>query len=314
MTDVLRQAGFKGEALKIARAIAQAESGLNPRAYNPNAGTGDKSYGLFQINMLGAMGPARRAQYGLKSNEDLFDPLTNAKVAFRMSGGGTNWSPWSTYKSGVYKKHLGSDIAEIPNATGPAPVRKLPFSLGDGLDDNPFAGIGKAGPNPFDAVKKMRSGNPFQELMADSPFAAPSRPAQSPLPDMVPEKPGKPLAWVGKIQHRQGPSAPHTRATLEFVGKVAATYGKVLTPWGNESHSLTTVNGNVSDHGSGRAADIPATGAELVRIGRAALVAAGADPRWAAKQTGGLFNIGSHQVIFNTDKGGNHYDHVHVSV
>ena len=86
-------------------AIGLAESGGNPRAHNPNASTGDNSYGLMQINMLGAMGPERRAAFGIQSNEELFDPLTNMKAAkkiFDSQGLGA----WSVYKSGAYKQHL----------------------------------------------------------------------------------------------------------------------------------------------------------------------------------------------------------------
>jgi hypothetical protein len=82
---------------KIAAAIAMAESGGNPQAHNTNAGTGDNSYGLWQINMLGDMGPERRKKYGLTSNDQLFDPATNARVMKGESGSGTNWTPWSTY-------------------------------------------------------------------------------------------------------------------------------------------------------------------------------------------------------------------------
>jgi hypothetical protein len=106
LDDILYRAGFRGEALRTAKAIAMAESGGRPTAYNPNVNTGDQSYGLFQINMLGSMGPSRRQQYGLRSNEDLYDPLTNARIAYRMSGGGRNWSPWSAYKSGAYRRYL----------------------------------------------------------------------------------------------------------------------------------------------------------------------------------------------------------------
>jgi hypothetical protein len=114
--DILRQAGFSGQGLKMAYAIAMAESSGNARAHNPNAGTGDNSYGLFQINMLGGMGPERRRRYGLKSNEALFDPLTNARVAFKMSNGGRNWGPWSTYGSGAYKKFYGGSGATVSNS------------------------------------------------------------------------------------------------------------------------------------------------------------------------------------------------------
>lgn len=108
LIQTLQQAGFRGEALRTAYAVAMAESGGRATAHNPNASTGDNSYGLFQINMLGGLGPARLRQYGLSRNEDLFDPATNARVAFRMSGGGRDWSPWSAYKNGAYKKYLNA--------------------------------------------------------------------------------------------------------------------------------------------------------------------------------------------------------------
>jgi hypothetical protein len=120
--------------------------------------------------------------------------------------------------------------------------------------------------------------------------------------------------WVGTIKRREGPSAPHTPEILQFVGRIGRRANTVLTPWGNESHSLTTVNGRPSAHGTGHAADIPARGDELIRLGRMALIEAGADPEWAMKQKGGLFNIGGYQVIFATKEGGNHYDHVHVGI
>ena len=104
--DAARKAGFTGDALRTMVAIGIRESGGNPRALNNNAGTGDLSYGLFQINMLGGMGPARRAQFGLASNDALLDPYTNARVAYQMSGGGRNFTPWSTYKNRSYLSAL----------------------------------------------------------------------------------------------------------------------------------------------------------------------------------------------------------------
>lgn len=116
--SILKQAGFKGDGLKMAYAIAMAESGGNASAHNGNASTGDNSYGLFQINMLGSMGPARRKQYGLSSNESLFDALTNAKVAYKMSGGGKHWGPWSTYGNGAYKQYYGGSGASVTSSGG----------------------------------------------------------------------------------------------------------------------------------------------------------------------------------------------------
>lgn len=97
LVSILRSVGFEGYSLRMAWAIVMKESTRRPFAHNQNSKTGDNSYGLFQINMLGAMGPERRDRYGLESNEDLFDPITNAKIAFKMSNGGKSWSAWTTY-------------------------------------------------------------------------------------------------------------------------------------------------------------------------------------------------------------------------
>ena len=103
VANLLRQAGFDEATIPRMVSIANAESSLNPRAHNPNAATGDNSYGLFQINMLGGMGNERRKNLGLASNEELFDPLTNAKAAkaiYDQQGLGA----WSVHRSGAADK------------------------------------------------------------------------------------------------------------------------------------------------------------------------------------------------------------------
>jgi hypothetical protein len=112
----LYNAGFRGQKLVEAYAISKAESGHRADAFNGNADTGDKSYGWFQINMLGNLGPARLQQYGLGSNEALFDPATNARVAYQMSGGGSNWRPWSVWKKGSYRKFMAEGESAARNA------------------------------------------------------------------------------------------------------------------------------------------------------------------------------------------------------
>lgn len=80
-----------------------AESGGNPNAHNKVPP--DDSYGLWQINMIGKLGPARRAAYGLKRNADLFDPETNARVMSEISKNGRDFTPWSTFTNGAYKRY-----------------------------------------------------------------------------------------------------------------------------------------------------------------------------------------------------------------
>lgn len=94
LADLLSQVGFKGKSLKVAWAIAKKESNGRPLAHNDNVGTGDNSYGLFQINMLGYLGESRREKFGILKNSELFDPVVNAKAAFYMSAKGTNFGAW----------------------------------------------------------------------------------------------------------------------------------------------------------------------------------------------------------------------------
>lgn len=103
-------AGFRGQDAVIAVAVAKAESGLDPKSHNPKPP--DNSYGLWQINMLGDMGPDRRKKFGLSSNEALFDPATNAKAAYAIYKG-SGWKAWTTYTRGTYKKNLPATQAAI---------------------------------------------------------------------------------------------------------------------------------------------------------------------------------------------------------
>lgn len=86
--------------LAQATAIAFAESGGNERAHN--AVPPDDSYGLWQINMYGNLGPARRTQFGLTSNDQLYDIPTNARAMYAISSQGTNWKPWTTFQGARY--------------------------------------------------------------------------------------------------------------------------------------------------------------------------------------------------------------------
>ena len=58
--NILELAGFDGRALRTAFGMVLKESTGRPYAHNQNSSTGDNSYGLFQINMIGSLGPARR--------------------------------------------------------------------------------------------------------------------------------------------------------------------------------------------------------------------------------------------------------------
>jgi len=110
LVGLLQATGFKGQALQYAWAVSMKESHGNALDYNGNIHTGDNSYGLFQINMLGSMGPDRRAQYGLAYNAELLNPVKNAQVAYQMSNGGKNWSAWK----GTRQKVVQDWLAKYP--------------------------------------------------------------------------------------------------------------------------------------------------------------------------------------------------------
>jgi len=93
--------GFPDPAL--AAAVAMAESGGNPNAVGDQQYGG--SYGLWQVNA-----PAH-PNYDTTS---LLDPTYNAHAAFDISSGGTNWQPWTTYRTGAYEKYYD------PSATAPS--------------------------------------------------------------------------------------------------------------------------------------------------------------------------------------------------
>jgi hypothetical protein len=91
---LLKEVGFEGKALSQAWAIAMRESRGRSIAFNGNEATGDNSYGIFQINMIGEMGNVRRDKFSMVSNAMLLDPVTNAQIAYYMSKGGKDWSAW----------------------------------------------------------------------------------------------------------------------------------------------------------------------------------------------------------------------------
>lgn len=113
-------AGFTGNGLVLAVAVALAETRGHPTATAHNPVPPDDSYGPWQINMYGSMGPARRKQFGLTSNTDLFNVATNAKAAYAISNGGKNWRPWSTYTSGLYLGYMSRAkvAANNPDTSG----------------------------------------------------------------------------------------------------------------------------------------------------------------------------------------------------
>ena len=76
----LYAAGFRGQQLRIGYAIVMRESGGDPRNITNGA-----DYGLWQINRPTHPGYSRAA---------LLDPISNSRIAYKLSRGGKSWRPW----------------------------------------------------------------------------------------------------------------------------------------------------------------------------------------------------------------------------
>ena len=103
-------AGFSGEDLIFAVAVALAESGGNPNAYNPEtaagAPEGKGSYGLWQIYLHA---------HPEFEGQDLFDPEVNANAAYQVYvQAGRRFTPWSTFKNAAYVSKLDEARKQVP--------------------------------------------------------------------------------------------------------------------------------------------------------------------------------------------------------
>ena len=104
-------AGFEGDDLITAVAIALAESGGNPSAYNPEtaagAPLGQGSFGLWQIYLH--MHPEYQGQ-------NLFDPALNASAAYAIYRAARGFRPWATFTGGNYLAQLDQAAQGVQTA------------------------------------------------------------------------------------------------------------------------------------------------------------------------------------------------------
>ena len=82
VVKLLRDSGASESEVEYLSAIAFKENADGSTGkVRDRPDTGDLSYGLWQINMIGSLGPGRIKQFGLTTNEDLLDPRVNARAA-----------------------------------------------------------------------------------------------------------------------------------------------------------------------------------------------------------------------------------------
>lgn len=99
MSTFLAAGGNREEAV-LMTAIAMAESSGRQDAYRSDTDV----YGWWQIRM-GPYQQERSKQFGIRNNQELFNPLTNAKAAIAIRGS-QGFGAWEAYTNGAYKKFL----------------------------------------------------------------------------------------------------------------------------------------------------------------------------------------------------------------
>jgi hypothetical protein len=321
-----------GIPLKLARALIHQESGGRKGVRNPKSG----ATGLTQVlpsTYVSMYGGTEAAAIRKLKNPNIaldagFRYLSEQKKAFktwRLALAAYNAGPGAVHQYGgipPYKEtqnYVRVILGRAGVLTGGATPALEPPQTGDpqtpmGLNLDEVAQEG---------LEALRSGtySPQAGLEAIRQARAEAPPIQSSEPNFV-QEPQQPQVtggdwqdWV-KVPPARGQWQGPGPEILGFVGTLAQTYGKPLDVSDTTTHSRMTTSGHVSAHTSGHALDIPATGNRLRRLGYLALLQAGMSKKDAlkARRTGGLFNVGGYQVIFATNVGGNHYNHVHVGI
>lgn len=144
-TDLLSlaaNAGFTGNDLATAVAVAYAESGGNPSAVNNKEPHGS-SYGLWQIYLYA------HPQYD--PAQLVNDPQYNADAAYAIyAAAGHSFIPWTTYTHGTYNTFMPQVLAAIGSPD--------PQVATDGSADSSGNGTTQAGFNFFSPTMLLIEG------------------------------------------------------------------------------------------------------------------------------------------------------------
>lgn len=141
---------FTGRAAEIIAAIGMAESGGDDQAVNPNDPNGG-SFGVLQINSI---------HPGAK--DTLGNPSLSFKMAYEISKGGTNFTPWATYTNGRYYEFM----SPAPST----PVLQTTQLIGSTM--NPAANAATSGGTAGAFVALLAWGLSFKNVMLPADVAA----------------------------------------------------------------------------------------------------------------------------------------------
>lgn len=224
----------------------------------------------------------------------------------------------STWVSNVasFMKELGASPGSTTIASTSAPPTIPPSPSASGIPapqlDPASLGLGLLSSNPNSALRNLTF-----KLATTPPVSSPP-PTSVPTPGAAVSAPVDDVSkWVTEAPGADRQGVPTKPAVFTVVAGIAQVFGKPLVIGTGSKHNQFVLGSDPprqSQHWTGDAADIPATGNELTRLGRAALMYAGMSPAEAAQQNGGVYNLGGLQILFNTMSGGNHFNHLHVGV
>ena len=136
---VARRAGFPAAAAVTAVAITTPESSRNSSAIQQGVPYSAQGWGLWQITPGDSV-----PQFGI--NQQLLDPLNNARAAFFKSDGGTNFGPWTTYENGLEVPYLAAAQAAVAEVykLSPAQLAAAVAAARTGAPASPGSGTGAA--------------------------------------------------------------------------------------------------------------------------------------------------------------------------
>jgi hypothetical protein len=99
VAQAAKDAGFTGNDLVIAIAVAKAESGWKPGINNAGLNSdGSTDYGLWQVNS--------GAHPNLIKQGNWRNPASNARMARSIWSGCKCWRPWASYNAGKHQKFM----------------------------------------------------------------------------------------------------------------------------------------------------------------------------------------------------------------
>jgi hypothetical protein len=112
INEMLLAVGFTPEQAKIMAAVAMAESAGDPMIDTVKSGLDPEkknefSIGLFQLNMIDAFLEERLKLFGIKSTDELYNPIVNVIAAKRLYDQ-QGFGAWSAYNNNSYKKFLNN--------------------------------------------------------------------------------------------------------------------------------------------------------------------------------------------------------------